>query len=268
MEEKKRKRIGILLFVAAFLVLAFFVFGRIHKSQENPSTVSDLEGIQSESGEKSEGIEGYRARLQKDYDYENMENLWFLGSVTQKDFRDSLEQWLEETDIECSKIRVLREIEEIKKDQEYAFYLQMDESPELVKGIYEIPDKQFTYQIDGKHSELAKIGGVDAELNQSVEEAPADGYYPENAADDVGDVELWQTDSLPEEIKQEELKIQILAFLNQQQELRRQLTVAEVISKDHTIELRLEFVTQRLDRKHLQVVYDKESQQYQISLVQ
>lgn len=240
--------IAVIVFVVVFFGFGLFSF--FHGGED--SSVLD----KKEQKKETELEQKAQVDVDTDMVYENLEGLFFLNEEGTTVFKEHLENWLKFEGLRVSYVRVLGNTElgteDILSGQElsYIFYLECD-AGQYIKGIYGSGEYIFQFISELPFAEDVDEVTPEKTLEEQKQEAEAvrESYKGTPMGDDAGDVVLLNKDVLPGELSAEQLVFDMTGFLEQEGELRREVSFVEQTEEGYLFSFR----NQRLDGKELLV---------------
>lgn len=244
----KKRIIAVIVFVLVFL--CFWAFSFFYGKED--SFVSDKETQK----EETELEQKEKADVGTDMVYENLEGLFFLNEEGTTVFKEHLEKWLQSEGVKVSYVRVLGNTElgteDILSGQElsYSFYLECD-AGQYIKGTYGSGEYVFQFISELPFAEDVDEMTSDKTVEEQKQEAEAvrESYKGTPMGDDAGTVVLLNKEVLPGELSPEQLVFDMTGFLEQEGELRREVSFVEQTEEGYLFSFR----NQRLDGKELLV---------------
>ncbi len=218
----KKKIIGIILFVVLFVGMGVFSFFRNGERQEAKQNEKKEETKETVKEEKKED------RIT----YENLEGLFFLNEDGTEVFKNTFEGWLENEGIKVSFVQVSGQI--ITKDNveiqdaTYTFYLICDNGKYSVECVYQSGTYTFKFveAVPLQELEMRPTEQTQTEQKKEVEEIQKN-YKGTPEGEDLGSVVILNMDSLPQGVEEEKLLTDMTAFLEEQEEYRREVYFKE-----------------------------------------
>ena len=216
--------IAVIVFVVVFFGFGLFSF--FHGGEDSSALDKKEQKKETELEQKEQ--------VDVDMVYENLEGLFFLNEEGITVFKEHLENWLKLEGVMVSYVRVLGTTElgteDILSGQElsYIFYLECG-AGQYIKGTYRSGEYAFQFISELPFTEVVDEVTSEKMLEEQKQEAEAvrESYKGTPKGDDAGAVVLLNEDVLPGELSVEQLVIDMTGFLEQEGELRREVSFVE-----------------------------------------
>lgn len=250
MNKKIAIFLGILIGILSIVVLVF-----MFKSEENNESETEVL---------------FEEETDKVYEYINLDALYFLIEENTPAFKETLEAWIADEEIEATSVNVLSKIDEEKNESK--FYLQLDDEEDtIITVIYSLDSGEYALKkFKGKFDKVAAYGGTSKEQEERdakvEEELYDDSYVPEGEGEEIGEMVINDPSGYLAEIDEDHFKKELNDYLVSINERRRMYTVDDFYIGEGYFEMKLLFDTPRLDEKNLYATYDAEQDIYTFAI--
>lgn len=251
----------LVLLVLLFVLTVWLPRRQVEREEEKAKqTQKEVEELEEEVAQKE--------KTAKRFALQNAGNCFYLTDI--ESFREKLSDFFAENGLEPSVVNVLGKYEDDQSSEsgKARFYLQLDDGT-LVYADYNKDTNQFSFsEAEEEIENIEDYGGMSREELQGKKERKEEPEYETQGLEelDFGDVQITDNEGQLAEVEpdEEQLKAEMLTFLEGKNEERRNISVLFAQKTDAGYEAAFLFENPRADGCYIWVTYEKQTGLYQM----